>query len=313
MSRLSVSTRSPVSLLYRLIVHSSLLMPTIVLAATPVAFDGWSVNNGVIDASSSCSNGVTCNTLVQDDGFLYQEVVTPQGSFYRTIITEEGATGNAASLSFADETFIPFNNLTGVDISNKQAIRDPASGFESTAVIDRDPFINGAGDLVNPMVIDIDQTLAVDGFLSEFHLLQNDAVVGTESYFGKSMDIVQSMTQPTENSSDGFQSGFDLREREGWQLSEQNNELVLDPFTPAGSMTLGGTQVDWEEGDRVRSTWIASLNDEVSAQGFAAQKIENLSTGVSAHEVNIDAGTVIDPFAWNENTFGAPPSLPRLP
>ena len=309
-----VSIKRPLaSRLCRFLIQTSLFIPTAVFAASPIGFDGWSVNQGVIDTSNSCTNGISCNTIAEDDGFLYQEVITAQGTFYRTIITESGATGNAGTLGFADESFVPVNNLSGTDISDKQVVRDSANGFDSTTMIDRDPFINGAGDMVNPLIVDINQSLMSDGLSSEFHLLQNDAVVGDNSYFGKTMDISQSIVMPTDTASDGFQSGFDLRERDGWQISEVNNELALDPFSPAGSMTLGNKTVSWDDGDRIRSTWIASVNKDVSNQGFAVQKIENLTQMTSAQQIDTNAGTVIDPFVWEQNTFGTAPSLPAAP
>lgn len=303
--------KSLIAQLCKTFLSASLFAPTVLLAANPIGFDGWNVTNGVIDASASCGGTTTCTTMVEDDGFLQQQVVTPEGTFFRTIITESGATGQASSLGFATETLIPQDNLTSFDMSTKQAIREPANGFSSIAIIDRDPYFNAQGVLVDPLIVDLKQTLATDEINANFRLLQHEAVAGLDTYYGKSMDIDQSLSGPTAKSANGFKTQFDMRKRSGVQVSRVNNELQTDPFTPAGSMTLDNQQIGWNAGDSVKSVWVATRNDELDITGSAIQSIENLSQGTSAKIVALDVNTVLDPFDWDSATFdAAPPSLP---
>jgi hypothetical protein len=60
----------------------------------------------------------------------------------------------------------------------------------------------------------------------------------------------------------------------------------------------------------VSSLWISQYNDELNTSGYAFQRVENLSNGTSINEARLDSAAVIDPFSWNDVTFGQAPTLP---
>ena len=124
--------------------------------SNPVPFNQWTVNNGIIDTSATCTTpGVNCTVLAQDDGFLQQQVVTDGGSYVQMILTDPGASGTPDTLAFTTENFVPDKNLSGFDIANRQLIRDVPKGFEQIAQIDRAPFEDPNGGLVNLIHVDL--------------------------------------------------------------------------------------------------------------------------------------------------------------
>jgi hypothetical protein len=135
-------------------------------AGPPVQYGGWEVVDGAIDTSASCSGGVTCSTLVDSNGMLYQQVTAGGFNYFRTIITEANATGSPDAgfndpdsefLAFSDESFVAFsfydaagNPVNGVPplteynsfavpqgITDRQIIRDPLDNFVATSEVQR--------------------------------------------------------------------------------------------------------------------------------------------------------------------------------
>ena len=146
-------------------------------------YGGWTVTNGVIDTTASCTApGVTsCKTLSRDDGFLQEEVLLDNGQHYiRLIMTDGGVTGDpklagaSANLEFASEGFTPFltnsecNAVAGTLPNNfqdcqglavKQDIRDLASGFENTAIVQRNFSKSNEPNLADQFNIKLSQTI----------------------------------------------------------------------------------------------------------------------------------------------------------
>jgi len=282
------------------------------MANGPTPFDQWSVTNGVIDASATCNAaGVSCTVVSQDDGFLQQQVTTANGSYIQMILTEPGASGTAGTLGFASENFTPTNNLTGWDINSQQIIRDPNQGFEQIAKIDRVPFNDANNTLVNLLHVDLQQTLVDDEFDSSFNIKKDEALLSTgEIFTGKSTDIKQNLVAATNNSPTGIKATFDTRIRSGWKLSNNNDALQIDPFAPAGDATLNKDTLAWSDGDTVASIWLSQYNDELMNGAFASQQVSNRSNDISIKNTRINPTAIIDPFDWNESTFGPAPSLP---
>ncbi len=289
----------------------------VALADQPaVVFDGWTVNNGVIDTSASCSGPVSCTTLAEDDGFIQQQVTTAHGTFTRTIITDAGATGDASTLGFADESFIPMDNPTGIDIDFKQNIRDIQNGFDSVTEFSRNSFVDPQGNFINIAEMNIAQSInGADGFSNDFALYQNttDINEGATTYFGKMVDIDQQI--PLGDAANPFaaEEMFIYRERGGFagSFDEATQTLQLAPLTSPGQMTLNDT-VTWAEGERIATTWIAYKDRNRDQSGFNYQSVKNLDqlTGSEIIAMSLPSDEIIDPFAWDVANLGPAPSLP---
>jgi len=291
----------------------SLTSASALAASGPLPFDQWTVSNGIIDNSAACAaSGVSCTVLAQDNGFLQQQVTTAAGSFVHMILTDPDATGTPATLGFTTENFIPDNNLTGFDIVNRQVIRDIPQGFEQVANIDRTPFLDSAGDVVDLAHVELTQTMATPDFDTRFKLLQHEALLPNgDSHFGKSVDINQTMVAANDSGNQPLKQVFDSRERLGSQLTNVNNTLQIDPFTPAGSLHLNNETVSWNTGDHVKSIWMAQNNSVLLNPGFAYQQFDNISQGIiGTKELSMQSNEVIDPFSWDQTTFGQAPSVP---
>lgn len=294
----------------------SLLYGTALADQPAVTFDGWTVNNGVIDTSASCGGTVTCTTLAEDDGFIQQQVSTAHGTFTRTIITEAGATGDASSLSFADESFIPMDNPTGIDIDFKQNIRDIQNGFDSVTEFSRNSFTDAQGNFINIAEMNIAQSInGADGFSNDFALYQSTTDIndGATSYFGKMVDINQQI--PLGDAANPFaaEEMFVYRERGGFagSFDEATQTLQMAPLTSPGQMTLSDT-VTWAEGERIATTWIAYKDGNRDQSGFNYQSVKNLDqlTGSEIIALSLPGDTLIDPFDWDVANLGPAPSLP---
>jgi len=298
------------------------LLSTPLMAAGLLPFNQWNVNQGTIDASATCNApGVTCTVLVQDLGILQQQVTTTGGSYIQMITTEPDATGTAATLGFVSENFIPENKLTDYDINSKQIIRDPAQGFEQRAMINREPFYDADNTLVDLLHVELQQNLVNSDIDAGFNLIKDEAVLSNgEVYSGKSIDISQGLVAASINNPDGIRMAFAARSREGWKLSNVNQTLMFDPFAPAGTITLTDTAINgvsgpeqnltWLDGDSVTTIWLSQLNDELVTGAFGFQRVDNLSNKTSVKAGRFDTAAIIDPFSWDELTFGQAPTLP---
>ncbi len=79
-------------------------VPLLAIAAAPMPFDRWSVNNGTITAE--CVAGVSCRAPMTTPGMLQREINNPSGKYIQSVITNSNATGTAATLSFSSESFV---------------------------------------------------------------------------------------------------------------------------------------------------------------------------------------------------------------
>jgi len=122
---------------------SSLFITSNAFAKPPTAYDNWSITGGVVDTSVSCADAnITCRVLVEDDGFMYEEVTrTDVNKIYHRLIVTDEPDGTPADLTFASESFIPFAIVdVGIDqgVAVKQYVRDPSDPtFEDVAEIQK--------------------------------------------------------------------------------------------------------------------------------------------------------------------------------
>lgn len=287
----------------------------------PVGYDGWSVANGVIDTSVSCAQAISCTTMVEDKGFLQQEVITPAGRFIRQIVTDPDASGNAASLGFASEAMIPFDQKareaspSGWNIDVKQAIRDPSQGFESLAQIERHPYQDAQNNVYDVQKVLLSQSISDATFAADFRLDQQLATLpdGSEQ-LARSLDIDQTLlneTNPLEE-----QQRFALRERGGAVLSfDGNNVAQLTPLITAGELSLDGqAALAWNDGDTLKAVWVGQKDFSGQDAGFAYQSVSRLDgdgkVSASVSRSSITETGVIDPFAWDTHNLGPAPQLP---
>ncbi len=300
------------------IILASLAAPDLVMAASPVGYDGWSVTNGNIDTTASCT-GVTCTTLTADNGFLQQEVDTGTYKYIRLILTDPGASGNPTQLAYTSESLIPFA-VAGAGfqqgLAAKQVIRDAADGFESIAEVQKADFKRlGSATPADMFNIRLSQTTAQATTTSSFNYVNYTAsgFPDTNTVIGHKTDITFSVLtgDPGDTTK---KTVFDYRERAG--RDGQGNVFFggSNPISTAGSTTLNGTTVSWADTSAVSSTWIAQSDVlKAGAAGFVYQGAANLTTSATANEFALDVPEPASPFDWNATTtanFGPAPTFP---
>jgi len=319
-----------------------LCMAGTVFAAPPVNYDGWSATGGTIDTTTSCSTaGITCTTQVEDNGFLIEKVETPDYTYMRYVVTDPNATGATADLDFAAETFIPFafqGDGISQGIAAKQVIREAASGFESSAELQRammrfsDPAMITFGDPIPATVADdmytikLSQTISdpTNGYADTFDFTGYTAFAtapnlnpDSDTTIGSIMDITQRVDIGEAIDPASKQQYFEQKRRAG-----VSGNTVTEPFpsngyfvegTPlstANNLTLNGTNITWADGDEIVSTWLAQESIMSDTTALTHQVIENRTTSTIAVETDFSAPMPASPSAWEPVNFGTAPSLP---
>jgi len=327
------------------------LFPVVVMAAAPVGFDGWSVNSGTIDTSTSCGvSGVSCSTMAADNGFVEEKVVVNNYEYIRLVVTEAGATGDTSNLGFSTEFFLPFATASaGVSqgVASKQIVRDTAEGFTSQAELQRammrfrDPSLvtipsDNGGTLANEMwSVRLHQDFARTDMTSSFdftdytsmYLTAPAAMPDTDTVIGYTMAIAQNMPMNpdgTANIDPNAKQHFETRKSSGYMGNiicptgpfntwcTSSNYYASAPITPVGNMTLGGTTVNWAEAATVSTTWLAQTDMfDASKVSTQFQSVTDLDTSATASQTSTSgASAPVQPFSWDEPTFGLTPSFP---
>ncbi len=310
-----------------------------------VNFNGWSANAGAIDTTASCSAaGITCTTQVQDNGFLIEKVETADYTYLRFVITDPNATGATSDLEFSAETFLPFafnaGPTAGISqgISSLQVIREAATGFESTAELQRSMM-----RLENPAMIDnttvleptppedmysikLSQTITDEenGYADTFDYLGYTAFAtlpnmnpDSDVTIGRAMEITQQVAIGESNDPSATKQTFQQKRRMGVSgnsianpFSNTNYFVEGNPLSSANSMTLGDATVTWADGDEIVSNWLVQEDIMSDTTALVHQTIENKTTGASAVQTDISASLPATPFAWEPVNFGTEPSIP---
>lgn len=318
------------------------VMSPMAFAGPPTAFDEYTVIGGTI--TTACGVDVTCNTLVSDNGMLYEQVSTADGEFLRLIITDFDANGDASELAFSDESFIPFALDTGSlpsvndgynslalpqGLASKQTLRDPTDNFVATTQIQRSNMRQYTGDWKTPVPIDemftikIDQSFSNDEITSDFSTtaytqFQNDfnnaADPDTDQVIGRSMDIDQTLDMSDTNNPAAKQL-FVQRSRSGYKGTSTPvnynsfGYFVTEPLVTAGQMNLSGdtTPVTWAAADTITTTWVVETADA------AVIPVSYQSLNVNNDAAKQDSALIFEaptgPIDWNAN-FGAAPTFP---
>lgn len=307
------------------------LVPSLVFARPPVPFDQWTVSNGAIDTDTSCqATGVTCETVAEQAGFIQQEVTTDSGRFVRLILTARDASGNPADLGFVNEYFTPFYESSDPQctgsaaqdcqgIASQQTVRDLVQSFDSTVRVQRNFAKSNETDtalMFNTDIVQLFSDAAVSGRFALTNYTDWEFGPGGANHstpIGRVMDIQQDTLIGDVDAGDTeTRLRFDHRLRGGWEGRTINSFLpsLSQPITTAGQMDspLGGTTIDWSDGDTITSTWLASNRSVL----FSAQVVENRTAGTRATDSTtapLSSGIVLEPMSWDA-IFGDKPSFP---
>lgn len=313
---------------------STICAPGLVLAAAPLAFDGWTTNaSGAIDTGSSCSSkpGVTCKTLASDKGFLQEEVTTPDYTYVRMIVTDPTGAGGPAGKEFTAETFIPFAiGTAGISqgIAGKQVVRDVAEGFTDQAEIQsammrfNNPAMKTFFDPQTPtpaadmFKVRLTQTFDKPDYQSTFKYTNYTAFsiggnqVDTDNVIGHTMDISQTIPIPNAPNANAKQS-FVHKQVGGYAgnsvgLPFPSNYFSSAPITTAGSATLNGKTINWAQGETISTSYVA---ENTGGLATTAQALTNVTTNDSASLTLTNVTTPTSPTVWPA-IFGTAPSFP---
>jgi len=120
-----------------------------VLAGSPIAFGGWTVNGaGDITATACGTCSITSATPVTDAGFLQRNITIGSKTFIQTIIAEADTAATADTFGswtggngFADENFVEIGGTGG--LSDKQQVFESvgADSFSSDAGLNTGSFL----------------------------------------------------------------------------------------------------------------------------------------------------------------------------
>ena len=287
-------------------------------AVPPIAYDGWTITNGTIDASSLCTGTITCQTLTSEDGFLQQKVVdsATNTKFIRMIMTDPGETGDpaltgvSADLEYTYETYTPVltndecNSAIVVNfgqdcqgVAAKMVIREVAEDFESVSELQRN-FPKGLdypnyADMYN---MKLSQSLgsADPDFSNNFLFIKYSK---WECQFGFPCDqygevghilnIDQDVFTGDTATGDTAREAFVYRDMGGF-VGRDNTGCTFfnqcDPMLTASSMTLDGNTVSWGTSDYISTTWIAETSNDGTQNGINYQIVDNNTTSASAFE-----------------------------
>jgi hypothetical protein len=247
--------------------------------ATPIAFDQYTVTNGVItDTSTACStDGWSCVTLdATAAGIFTQQVTDPNTgiSYLRTIIVEDDATGSpgtsAGNLEFSLEQQVYANGINRNNVALKQIIN--TSDLTQNVRLYEGAF-RSDGTLTDP-------TSGGNG--AEMALSQIVSSVGqTFQQWGVNGNVAQRVSQ-----SQGVNPG-----RFVYQVVAGNGQGLYEP-TAAGQ--LGGGDMPalaYSAGDALSVVWLGVDLDgtgDASTRQFGFQEYRNYGT---ANGANVVAGT----------------------
>jgi len=313
-----------------------------VFAGPPVNYNGWSATSGTIDTTASCSAaGITCTTQVQDDGFLIEEVKTADYTYIRFVVTDPTATGATTDLNFAAETFIPFafqGDGISQGVASMQVIREAATGFESSAELQRammrfsNPAMADFGVTIPPTApedmytIKLSQTIsdAANGYADTFDFTGYTAFATASNMnpdsdvtIGSIMDITQRVDIGEAIDPASKQQYFEQKRRMGITGNIETEPFPSNgyfvegtPLSTANNLTVGGTNVTWADGDEIVSTWLAQESIMSDTTALTHQVIENRTTSAIGFETDISASMPASPGTWEPVNFGTAPSLP---
>jgi hypothetical protein len=279
-----------------------------------VNFDGWTVSDGVIDATCPTMVGVTsCEPSVEDNGFLQRIIVMDDGKKYiQRIVTDPGANGDptqevftANSLSFAMEDFVEMNRdytanpikyashgvTTKFTLAESKIVGDIEERFSYKVRFDSGPqFDTGpaiAGGTEFPW-----QDWAYGNTTTTIQQIDWSQLSNPEELFFSSATIKNTpnnisirpehILDQRVNLDAGDSQQFHYHLLQGSQ--QQTSHTLADPFIlPGGS---NGGNIAWAVGDALSATWIgqsmvnAGLPDKTSPE-FSYTSFDKQNAGLA--------------------------------
>lgn len=307
---------------------STICAPGLVLAAAPLAFDGWTTDAGgnITTGPNACpainptcsTNTANNKTLASDAGFLQQEVQVDGYSYIRLIVTDPTGAGGPSTKGFSSEMYVPFATAAGgfsQGVAAKQVVRDAAQGFTDQAEVQTGMMrfkVPGITNLATQpssptpatemFTVRLSQAFDKPDYKSTFDFTDYTAFsVGgltpdTDNVIGHTMAMTQ--TIPITNAPNpNAKQTFIHREAGGYAGNAlppvfPGNYLISAPITTAGSLTIGGTPISWTTGQTVSTSFMTA---DTSGSFTSSQTVSNLSTGTQ--------GSITDPARLNGSPF----------
>lgn len=260
---------------------------------TPIAFDQYTVANGVItDTSTACTvDGWSCVTLdATGPGLLTQQVTDPNTgiSYMRGIIVEEDANGTPGNLAFSLEQQVYANGINRNNVALKQLLSD--NGMTQNVRLYEGAF-RSDGTLTDP---------SSGGGGAEMALSQIVGSAGqTFVQWGVNGNVAQRVSQ-----SQGVNPG-----RFVYQVAAGNGQGLYEP-TEAGQ--LGGGDMPalaYSAGDALSVVWLGvdlpGTGDDSTRQ-FGFQEYRNYGT-VAGNNVLAGTATPVATSRLLSNELGDAP------
>lgn len=281
---------------------AALILSGAAMAAGPIPFDNWSVQNGsILSADGStplgdqpCPEGFVCAAPMTDNGFFQREITRNSDGvrFFQTIVTDLGASGNPTSntLSFADENYVRINppgaQVVVSGLADRQQVADAPNGFATTARIN----VGWASEAGSPDVVitqDVSEPNAatVGEFTSHFDIATG-GTAGTAINIDQNVELTQDPGSAAPEDRE-FQR-FVLRDRVGISgLDAGGVQLTL----PGGLSTT--VQNSSEEGgdESAKVIWVGQVMP-FTGQNFGFQSFTT--------DAGLDTEDTISFFSTNE-------------
>ena len=274
-----------------------------VLAGSPIAFGGWSVDGaGNITANTCGTCSSTSATPVTDAGFLQRNITIGSKTYIQTIIAEAATTATADTFGswsggngFGDENFVEIGGTGG--LSDKQQVFENASGtaFTSGSGLNTGSFATNAtlADVANEnfsganTTITLGQKVTSGEFNTGFDYTEGVTTSGTNTDVFAITDI----RATANDSANTFASNFAYRNKafEGALLTDTATQalayLKLDANT-----TLGDPEINQAFHLKERSGLgaVSGPGTALATAGSAAGSTLGFSSG--DHIVNLQVG-----------------------
>lgn len=308
------------------------------MAAGP-NFNGMSVDGTANISGCPTTANTSCSVLLQEAGFLQQEVTVGTGAsavvYIQTVVidTNDFSAGALTDQAFADNTFIQMGGGSG--IKGQQVLNDESAdysssgndfdstttlligwaddGTENLQVVQTLWDNNSTGTVGSPGVVASDVSQTEDDFYNTFTLGINLDSTGAQS--GKRMDMTQDvgLSDPTVSAPGSDFQRFIIRQRSGDLLTAGGSHGLDQGSGGAGS----GGSVAWAAADDVMVAWLGQTIalGGVGTSDFGFMSVDNLSettAPISTFSTSTFDSTA-SPFNWGgdiQTVFGAPPVLP---
>jgi len=337
-----------------IIAASTLIVSGNIYAAAPTAYDNWVVEGGVVYSGQktdgwmggptlpaagpfpeavqagtpiytapgstptggfSCDDpNITCKSLVQDEGFIYEQLTYTTASgvekeYLRMIVVDQ-LDGNSENVSFSSESFVPFGIATvTVDqgVAVKQVVRDSADNFVDIAEIQKgmlrlDPdFVIVAtgpgGGSTNGVVTDVDEsfTARLNQTFSTPELSSSFGYTNYTKYetvpvprnpdsgeiLGQRVDLSQTVILgDNPNTTEPKKQVFEYRQANGFKGTFTPNPFGSgyrfgEALTAAGSMTVETYPLGGGDNGYDGSTVSYAATDDIRVTWIAATEMAN--------------------------------------